>query len=611
MMHWKRTLFLPLCLCAAALAQSPIDFSYAGYGGALPNVMAVSSVRPTGGDDTALLQGAIDHVAALPLQTNGFRGAVLLHPGRYRVAGKLEMRASGVVLRGAEGATIVASGKSRRTLIEAGAAADPAIDAAVAVTDEIVPAGGLVLTLENAGGFHVGDRVVITRPSTAAWISALHMTGLPGTYANQRLDWAPGSRNLDLGPHHHRSRRRAQADHARCAHHHRPGTALRRRHGRAGDVQRRRSHIGIENSRWKANSTRRIRATKNIRGSPWRSIVWRMPGCAAWWRGTSRGPRCEWARARGASPSRHCRSEQPVSRAGAATGGRVFWWKASRCWCAAVHSEQGMNDFAAGLLAGGPNVFLDSHRDRGARRRADPLKAGRRACSTSACASKARASGSPTTVRARKARVDGGEFGDLELRGERDRGARAGGRGECGEPLDRSRSTRRNSRSAPAPSWRRRPRIASGVGRQHSRVSLPKAATAAVRGDARRVEIVNGRFVADGKTLWGGVVNDGWWRGQAVPAEALDVGGVAITRFVPGRTGPGLTEDLRGAGGAAWWRQGTPFYQIDSGAVVRPAARRALHCFAHRMAMCGRRSMRCRGRAAARAPRRTGSASST
>ena len=58
------------------------------------------------------------------------------------------------------------------------------------------------------------------------------------------------------------------------------------------------------------------------------------------------------------------------------------------------------------------------------------------------------------------------------------------------------------------------------------------------------VQIVNGRFVADGRVLWGGAVNDGWWRGQAIPAVAVEGGGFALTRFVPGRTGPGLTDDL-------------------------------------------------------------------
>src|ERR1039457_2964339 len=149
------------------------DFSYAGYGGggvAPPAVAAAIAVRPSGGDDTLLLQGAIDHVAALPLRADGFRGAVLLRAGRYQVGGRLQVRSSGVVLRGQGEATIVAAGQGRRTLIEAGAAADPATGPAANIIDEAVPAGGRRLTLDNLGGLRAGDRVVITRPSTAACI---------------------------------------------------------------------------------------------------------------------------------------------------------------------------------------------------------------------------------------------------------------------------------------------------------------------------------------------------------------------------------------------------------------------------------------------------------
>jgi hypothetical protein len=77
------------------------------------------------------------------------------------------------------------------------------------------------------------------------------------------------------------------------------------------------------------------------------------------------------------------------------------------------------------------------------------------------------------------------------------------------------------------------------------------------------VQIVNGRFVANGKVLWGGTVNAGWWRGQAVPAAGLDAG-VSLTRFVPGRTGPGLTEDLP-ALAALMAAQGTPFFESIPG----------------------------------------------
>ena len=193
-----RCRFLTLaCAAIAAQAQTAIDFSYAGYGGrgvALPTVAAVVSVRPGGRDDGSQLQQAIDSVSAMTLNKDGFHGAIQLLAGRYRVAGP-QIKAAGVVLRGIGDAVIVATGSSRRTLLNIVGRA-PATDAPVAITGEAVPAGSLTFGVTDTSPFHAGDRVVITRPSTAEWITALHMRGLPGTYANQRLDWAPGSRDL-------------------------------------------------------------------------------------------------------------------------------------------------------------------------------------------------------------------------------------------------------------------------------------------------------------------------------------------------------------------------------------------------------------------------------
>src|SRR5689334_18151840 len=93
-----------------------IDFSYAGYGGGgvrVPSVPDVLRVRPTGGDDTALIQAALERVASLNADARGLRGAVLLEGGRFRVAGQLRLRASGVVLRGrgTNLTTVVATGQ--------------------------------------------------------------------------------------------------------------------------------------------------------------------------------------------------------------------------------------------------------------------------------------------------------------------------------------------------------------------------------------------------------------------------------------------------------------------------------------------------------------------
>src|ERR1700733_12680239 len=200
-------LVTPLLLASsnavAADAQHPaIDFSFAGYqaGQPIPSVAAVISVRPSGPDDTFLLQSAIDHMATLPLDAHGFRGAILLRPGRFLVARQLHLNVSGVVLRGSgagpNGTTIIATGQGRRTLIEAGGRTAPSVASAIQITDESVPAGARLLTVESVAGLAIGDHVVVTRPSTQEWTSAIGMSGLPGTFANQRLDWKPGSHNL-------------------------------------------------------------------------------------------------------------------------------------------------------------------------------------------------------------------------------------------------------------------------------------------------------------------------------------------------------------------------------------------------------------------------------
>ncbi|MDR0543079.1 MAG: hypothetical protein LBH19_12830 [Dysgonamonadaceae bacterium] len=72
-------------------------------------------------DATAAIQSAIEQVAQIPLDKNGFRGAVLLQPSDYSVYGSLKINGSGIVLRGSgageKGTYLIAAGKDRRTLI--------------------------------------------------------------------------------------------------------------------------------------------------------------------------------------------------------------------------------------------------------------------------------------------------------------------------------------------------------------------------------------------------------------------------------------------------------------------------------------------------------------
>ena len=55
--------------------------------------------------------------------------------------------------------------------------------------------------------------------------------------------------------------------------------------------------------------------------------------------------------------------------------------------------------------------------------------------------------------------------------------------------------------------------------------------------------ITNGWLTIDGKLLIGGTGDVAWWRGNIRPNEAKEFG-LGVTRFVPGRIGPGFTDDL-------------------------------------------------------------------
>src|SRR5512137_2028054 len=77
-----------LVYVADSLGNKIPDFSNAGYKGggvAIPYVPNKITVWPVLGDNSVNIQAAIDKVSALPLDASGFRGAVLLKMGYYRL----------------------------------------------------------------------------------------------------------------------------------------------------------------------------------------------------------------------------------------------------------------------------------------------------------------------------------------------------------------------------------------------------------------------------------------------------------------------------------------------------------------------------------------------
>jgi len=167
------------------------DFSRVGYEQGdrpLPDIQVVRTVSPSNtGDARQVIQSAIDEVSSKMPDRNGFRGAILLKKGIYKIPGTLHIQADGVVLRGEGSETkLIAAGKGQRTLIDVAGAGDirEVPNTRTPITDSYVPAGAKSFRVSQTAGFKPGDSIIVFRPGTEAWIKDLKMDAIearPGT----------------------------------------------------------------------------------------------------------------------------------------------------------------------------------------------------------------------------------------------------------------------------------------------------------------------------------------------------------------------------------------------------------------------------------------------
>lgn len=185
-----------------------VDFSLCGYGGGtgIPNqaIPVRKHLAPVRGnaDDTARIQAAIDELSARDADKSGWRGALFLKRGVYRVAGTLDIKVSGVVLRGEgqgeRGTVLLGTGTVQRDLIVVGGNTQmrEVKGSRRKIQDSYVPVGAMSLSLESTEGFSVGDVIVIFRPSTTEWISEIKMDQIPGREGRLTKQWEAGSYDL-------------------------------------------------------------------------------------------------------------------------------------------------------------------------------------------------------------------------------------------------------------------------------------------------------------------------------------------------------------------------------------------------------------------------------
>ncbi|MBP5278009.1 MAG: pectate lyase, partial [Prevotella sp.] len=171
----------------------PMDYSTCGYHASetdIPNVPIGIYVSPISGDNSSRIQQAIDYLAAKKPDVNGSRGAVLLGEGVFYIDTPLRVTTSGIVIRGMGRGktTIIKRGVDRGALIYFEGGRKYNMGDAVDITDQKIKAGSCSFTVASAGQLQVGDRVQITRPSTAEWIQSLKMSDFGGGLNN---GWKP------------------------------------------------------------------------------------------------------------------------------------------------------------------------------------------------------------------------------------------------------------------------------------------------------------------------------------------------------------------------------------------------------------------------------------
>ncbi len=190
------------------------DFSAVGYMNSevpIPTVGVVKTVYAVSGDNSANVQSAIDYVSTLPLNSDGFRGAILFKSGTYEINTAITINTSGIVLRGEGFEGNGTNFKFTRSIINdtpnsqdnlfnfvgtSGTFYNSSNSTRKAITDSYVPIGAKKITVASGHSFAVGDKVFVHRIPNAAWISKLGMDLLT-TIDPNAVNWTPSAYDMD------------------------------------------------------------------------------------------------------------------------------------------------------------------------------------------------------------------------------------------------------------------------------------------------------------------------------------------------------------------------------------------------------------------------------
>ena len=199
----KRLLFLIVVIIGVVRVSAqpfPLDYSYVGYRMSeqpIPDAPVKVFVPFHPGDNYQRIQRALDFVSSLKLNgKTGLRGAVLLDRGMFEISQPLRISASGVVLRGVDRTQtiILKKGYDRGAIVYVEGQDDLHVEDTLRILSSKMPLNRCTLSVN--GKLAPGDEILIYRPSTQRWIDALGCSNFGGGEKLNYWGWHPGE--LDL-----------------------------------------------------------------------------------------------------------------------------------------------------------------------------------------------------------------------------------------------------------------------------------------------------------------------------------------------------------------------------------------------------------------------------
>lgn len=337
-----------------------MDYSYCGYHRSeipIPSAKVATYVLPAGQDDAALIQQAIDWVSQQkPDKQTGLRGAVLLGEGTFTISEPLRIRTSGVILRGSgrDKTILRKTGYDRGALLYIEGTHKVLAKDTLPVSD--TKPGTLICSVQGgSAALKPGTRIAIWRPSTEQWIASLGCLSFGGGKRMGYWAWHPG--DIDLRWH-----RTVEAVNGNqltldapitCSIENRWGGAKAIIYEQQGIV----SECGVENLSLESAYDKSLPMDEN---HCWDG-VYLADAENCWVRMVNfhhfAGSAVVVQKSAQQVTVEDCQSLQPISEIGGYRR-RTFLTFGEMVLFQRCYSEHGINDFAVGHTAAGPNAFV-------------------------------------------------------------------------------------------------------------------------------------------------------------------------------------------------------------------------------------------------------------